>query len=459
MAKIFLSYRRDDSADIAGRIFDHLERRFGRERLFLDIDAIRYGDDFRRRIGDALDHTGVLLAIIGDRWLDAEDEARPGRRRLDDPNDNVGIEIGSALERGITIVPVLVGDAQMPRVHELPAWLVDLSYRNAAEVRSGRDFGFHIARLIDAIAGLLAVPAARPSHGRTASYTTQLPISFSTLEAAPERLVGVQLGAFVVERLLAAGGSGIAYIGRNPRTSQHVCIKVSLPVLSDMEALRRALSRGIRGLVTLNHPHIVRIHEFDGLELSDATSFYVAMDYVQGVLFDAWAQRLPPTAQGVRRFAQMGALIARALEAAHTCRYRDDVGFETIGVMHGDVKPGNIVVRPDDTPAIMDFMMVDIQRALDPGTRERFSNDVSTAVFGTPGFMAPEQEYEGIVTVRTDIYGLGATLRATGQGLPLPANLLALLERLVGPVERRPQDMREVAAALVDIAERKGEAS
>jgi hypothetical protein len=64
MTKIFLSYRREDSADVVGRIFDHLERRFGRDSVFLDVDTIRYGDDFHRRVGEALDHTDVLLAII-----------------------------------------------------------------------------------------------------------------------------------------------------------------------------------------------------------------------------------------------------------------------------------------------------------------------------------------------------------------------------------------------------------
>jgi hypothetical protein len=168
MTKIFLSYRREDSADVAGRIFDHLERRFGRDRLFLDVDAIRYGDDFRRRIGEALDRTGVLLAIIGDRWLDAEDRARSaGGRRLDDPNDYVSIEISSALERGITVVPVLVGEAQMPPASDLPGHLVELAYRNAAEVRSGRDFSFHVNRLIEAIADLLAVPQEQGSSRRS----------------------------------------------------------------------------------------------------------------------------------------------------------------------------------------------------------------------------------------------------------------------------------------------------
>jgi len=452
MTKIFLSYRREDSADIAGRIFDHLERRFGRDRLFLDVDAIRYGDDFRRRIGEALDQTGVLLAIIGDRWLDAGAQSA-ARRRLDDPNDYVSIEISSALDQGITVVPVLVGEAQMPRVSDLPAHLAQLSYRNAAEVRSGRDFSLHINRLIEAITDLLALPQ---QGGSPPSTPAGLSIASKTLQDNPKSLIGVQLGAFVIQRLLAAGGSGVAYLGQNPRTGQHVCVKVSLPVLSDMEGIRRALSRGIRGLVALNHPHIVRVHEFDALQLADARSFYVVLDYVQGELLDDWVTSLPRNRDGLRSFIRIALLITHALEAAHACRYLDDTGFETVGVMHGDVKPGNILVRPDGTPAITDFMMVDIHRALDPAVRLATRGDYDTAVFGTPGFMAPEQEQEGVVTVRTDVYGLGATLRATASQFSLPADLSSLFARMTGVLDERPHDMGEVARLLSDVARGSG---
>jgi hypothetical protein len=449
VTKIFLSYRREDSADIAGRIFDHLERRFGRDRLFLDVDAIPYGDDFRRRIGEGLDQTGVLLAIIGDRWLDAADRTM-GSRRLDHPDDYVGVEIASALERGITVIPVLVGEAQMPGPSDLPARLTELSYRNAAEVRSGREFATQISRLGDAIAEALAVPQQWGSSERPSS--ARLTISSKTLAERPDSLVGTRLGAFVIERVLAAGGSGVAYLGRNPRTGQAVCVKVSLPVLSNMDGIRRALSRGIRGLVALNHPHIVRIYEFDVFELADANSFYVVIDYAEGIRLDVWAAKLPRDPNGQGAFARIAYQIALALEAAHSCRYRDDIGFETVGVMHGDIKPGNILVRHDGTPVLLDFMMIDIHRALDPAFRARAaSGDRHTEIFGTPGFMAPEQEHEGIVTVLTDIYALGATLRIAGRGLLVP-ELSSLLIRMMAPSPNdRPGTMGEVARALLPI--------
>jgi hypothetical protein len=453
LKKIFISYRREDSADIAGRIFDHLERRYGRERVFIDVDSIPFGEDFRRRVDAALDQTGLLLVIIGDDWLTATDRSRPGSgRRIDDPHDYVAIEIAGALSRGVTVLPVLVGQAQMPTPSEMPGHLVELSYRNAAEVRSGRDFTAHIARLIDAIAQVV-VPSAPAERSLPTITAPRLPISVTVLAQDPTSLVGSRLGAFVVERLMAAGGSGIAYVGRNPRTGQRVCIKVSLPVLSDMDAIRRAVARGIRGLVALNHPNVVRLHEFDGLEFADARSFYVVMDLVEGPNFDEWASGLRRDRDGQRAFLRAAYLIARALEAAHTCHYPDDAGFETTGVLHGDVKPGNIIMRADGTPALMDFMLVDIHRALDPQTREQFdTTGAATAIFGTPGYMAPEQMNEGKVTVRTDVYSLGATLRAAGGDLALPPEIGVLIGRMTGPIEARPHDMNEVARAIAGIA-------
>ena len=103
MSKLFISYRRDDSADVTGRLHDRLNSHFGEGTIFLDTDNIPFGMDFRTCIGDAVNQCDVLLAVIGDRWLDANyaDGPEQGSRRLDDPRDFVRIEIEAALTRGI----------------------------------------------------------------------------------------------------------------------------------------------------------------------------------------------------------------------------------------------------------------------------------------------------------------------------------------------------------------------
>jgi TIR domain len=143
---IFISYRRDDTIDTVGRIYDHLKHDFDERRLFLDVDRQVGGDDFRESIHAALNRSDVVLAVIGPRWLSASNDE--GQRRLDDPGDWVRIEIESALASGVRLMPVLVQGARMPREEELPAPLRPLAYRTAVSVRPDPDFRRDIAQLV-----------------------------------------------------------------------------------------------------------------------------------------------------------------------------------------------------------------------------------------------------------------------------------------------------------------------
>jgi hypothetical protein len=154
---IFISYRREDSEHVTGRIYDRLEAHFRRDRVFLDVDNIPLGVDFRKHLDEAVGQCDVLLAVIGEGWLDVcyPEGPKRGRRRLDDPADFVRIEIESALARNIHVIPVLVGKAAMPREEDLPDLLKPLASRQAAPVRGGRDFRGDVDRLIDGIDRLL----------------------------------------------------------------------------------------------------------------------------------------------------------------------------------------------------------------------------------------------------------------------------------------------------------------
>ena len=154
--RIFISYRRDDTAYPAGWLFDRLRDRVG-GRVFKDVDSIELGDDFVDRITAAVASCDVLLVLIGDRWLTIDDAG--GRRRIDDPDDFVRLEIQAALKREIRVIPVLVGGAKMPRPDELPAALAGLARRQALELNPGR-FDFDMSRLEQA----LAAPSAEPTR-------------------------------------------------------------------------------------------------------------------------------------------------------------------------------------------------------------------------------------------------------------------------------------------------------
>jgi hypothetical protein len=150
MPSIFISYRRSDSHADAGRIYDRLIAHFGKEAVFKDVDDIPPGVDFRDYLNQTLKHCQVLLAVIGPNWLNAMDDK--GRRRLDNPGDWVRVEIEEALHQpDVLVVPVLVSNATMPGVDELPVELKDLAYRNCGKARPDPDFNKDIDRLIRGI--------------------------------------------------------------------------------------------------------------------------------------------------------------------------------------------------------------------------------------------------------------------------------------------------------------------
>lgn len=154
MSDIFISYRREDSADVTGRINDHFCRAFGEERIFTDVDNIPLGVDFREHIDREVSHCEVLIAVIGPQWATIKNER--GERRLEDPADFVRLEIESALKRDIPVIPVLVRRAVMPTEGQLPDSIKLLAFRNGIPVRPDPDFRNDIKRLIKGIENHLA---------------------------------------------------------------------------------------------------------------------------------------------------------------------------------------------------------------------------------------------------------------------------------------------------------------
>ncbi len=148
MARIFISYRRDDSAAHAGRLYDRLEGHFGQGQVFMDVDTIKPGINFVEIVQQAISVCDGLVAVIGSDWLEVSDAT--GARRLDDPADLVRLEIATALGRGIPVIPVLVRGAQMPRPADLPEELMELASRNALEVSDAR-FRADVEQLIEAL--------------------------------------------------------------------------------------------------------------------------------------------------------------------------------------------------------------------------------------------------------------------------------------------------------------------
>jgi len=146
--KIAISYRRSDSQSVTGHIHETLADHFGVDEVFMDIDAIPMGVDFRHYIDGALENAAAVVVVIGTKWLGSR---RSGRRRIEEETDPVRVELETAFRLGRPIFPILVEGARMPEPSDLPATLKKLSFINAAIVDSGRDYRVHMERVVRAL--------------------------------------------------------------------------------------------------------------------------------------------------------------------------------------------------------------------------------------------------------------------------------------------------------------------
>jgi hypothetical protein len=174
LSRIFISYRREDSAGYAGRLYDRLSQHFGSDQIFMDIDTIKPGVDFVEVIEEAVGSCDVLIALIGKQWLTITD-AR-GQQRLNDPTDFVRLEIKAALDRNIRVIPALIRGAAMPRSQALPEGLKSLARRNAIEISDTR-FHQDVDRLISELEEVLGLPSPA-RHRRSRPVTEPGPRGF-----------------------------------------------------------------------------------------------------------------------------------------------------------------------------------------------------------------------------------------------------------------------------------------
>jgi len=201
--RIFISYRREDSAGHTGRLFDSLRTRFGDDHVFMDLSNIDSGQDFNDTIQQAIRSADVVLAIIGREWLTC---TRNGQRRLDDPNDLVRAEISTALERQVPVIPVLINGAVPPAEQTLPGSLSALARRDAHEITDER-WTYDVDRLIAAMQKL-----AGPSVARWPRW--------ASLAALVATLLAVGAGGYVYSRSRPQAPEALPITDAPPRTAQ-----------------------------------------------------------------------------------------------------------------------------------------------------------------------------------------------------------------------------------------------
>ena len=190
--RVFISYRRQETAWPARQLYELLSERFGADQVFKDIDTIEPGDDFVEKVTGAVGSCDVLLAMIGETWLTITGE--DGQPRLHDPDDYVRLEIETALGRSdVRVIPILVDSARMPKADELPPKLRPLARRQAVHLSA---IEFDASRLLKAVQDTLADmnhdpttsadPPAEVSRGQPPNPQVQ-PTTRPTLSAAPVR--------------------------------------------------------------------------------------------------------------------------------------------------------------------------------------------------------------------------------------------------------------------------------
>lgn len=213
---------------------------------------------------------------------------------------------------------------------------------------------------------------------------------------------GIRIGNYVVDRFLGSGGIGAVYLAHHRLLKQSVALKIhdyfpSNPYVS------RAFLRSSNYLSQLDHPNIVHLYDY-GLQDGKA---YQAIEYINGPTFAQvpWQRTQDWIYRCIEYFMQMLA----ALNYAHNCTYIDVDGVLGKGIIHGDIKPHNIFLdRVTDKVKLSDFMIPNVQAFL--GKKEPDFDDLeNTQPYGTPAYMAPEQE-TGQLSPQTDIFSLGITM-------------------------------------------------
>lgn len=418
---LFISHASEDKATIAKPLAEILGR--AGLRVWIDAHELQLGDSLSSRINEALADSSYGLVILSPDFLAKEW-----------PKRELSALLAIEMKHGKRVLPVLHNLRFDTLLRQFPLMADKVCITTAAgldnvasEIR--RAMGFRVAA---------KDPPVEPA-------------------------IGTQIGPYEIDARLGDGGSGVVYRVRARSYPQPLALKLFHPLRPAYSHLFPLFSRGFRAVGAIRHPNVIAVHDHGAFSFKEARQAYFTMDLVDGVPLDVWCRQTASPAQRFRSASPLFRQLAAALCAAHETTYVDELGFEVPAVLHGDVKPANVLVDRNGFVRLIDFLQLDVQRLIDPRvlSPDLLSPPV-TAAMGTPGFMAPEQERNGVITVATDIYGLGITfahaLSDGDTGNPL-SNLYAnpavpqafrelVLRMISAKPQNRPAQMRDVLSAL-----------
>jgi len=256
MPSIFISYRREEAADMSGRIADFLDRRFGAGTVFRDVNAIMAGSNYVMALQRGLDESRVVLVLIGPRWIHMQESN--GVRRIDSPSDFVRYEIGTALRSGKLVVPLLLDGATLPTAEQLPPDLTALAERTPIVLRNDPYFADDMAKAITAFQSTVSwAPASAGVLGVAVAGMLALAY-FSVSAATATRLPHLGITDFLM--FIAPNFALIFAIVRSARTRRWLWLSVLLA--AGLAALLGGLSSWPYTLYVINLPNILVLFVF-----------------------------------------------------------------------------------------------------------------------------------------------------------------------------------------------------
>jgi hypothetical protein len=401
---IFISHASEDKDEVA-RPLAQLLKAAGLS-VWLDEHELVLGDSLRKKLDEGLSQSRWGIVILSQDflkkvWTQAELDALISRE-----------------ENGLKVI--------------LPVWhrvsreeLLSKSPLLAARL------GISTSEGMEAVcnAVLRAVGRREARNGQEISKTDSRQEFLDTWFSAEQwrakeqrdRVVGQQVGRYFLKEFVGSGGTGTVFQAVHLPVGTPVALKLFYPVKEQYLPLTRATERAVRGLTALRHRGIATLLDFGYFSRRDEVTAYLACEFVRGKSLGQWSRDIKAEKEAPVRRLRAAVEIAETLSSAHTCKYVGDLGLQETDVLHGDLKPENIIVRlSDDQPKIVDFMEPDLQRVLlDPDRsythwkkRENGSywyDARSTGAYGTPGYMPPEQAVDGTVLPASDVYALGIT--------------------------------------------------